>query len=419
MSEAMSPSLKAAIAAVRAGRMVVMVDDEDRENEGDLILPAEFASQETINFMARQACGLICLSLEAEQIERLGLTPMVEVNRDPRGTAFTVSIEAATGITTGISAAERAHTIQVASAPHATSADIISPGHMFPLRANPDGVMAREGHTEGAIDLMRLAGLRPAGVICEIMAEDGSMMRLPALRHYARKHNLPLISIAEMRQWIAAHGRGDVGPVRLPAQAPLSEEMQLAVADLPSVCGGEDIKVHAFRGVDDVEHLALVKGNPSQGTPLVRLHSECVTGDALGSLRCDCGPQLREALKRISEAESGVLLYLRGHEGRGIGLGNKIRAYELQDKGMDTVDANEALGLPADARRWDMAVHMLEALGVTRLRLLTNNPQKELGLTEAGLSVEAVERLIVPANPFNRHYLETKRTRMGHVLQEN
>lgn len=203
------------------------------------------------------------------------------------------------------------------------------------------------------------------------------------------------------------------------AEAPLSEEAQLAVADLPTVCGGEDLRVHAFRGADGVEHLALVKGKPDQTVPLVRLHSECVTGDALGSLRCDCGPQLREALKRIAAAESGVLLYLRGHEGRGIGLANKIRAYELQDQGMDTVDANEALGLPADARRWDMAAHMLASLGVTRLRLLTNNPEKERGLTEAGLVVEAVERLVVPSNPFNRHYLETKRTRMGHMLQES
>ncbi len=418
MSISMSPALKAAIAAVREGRMVVMVDDEDRENEGDLILPAQFATQETINFMARQACGLICLSLEAEQIDRLGLSPMVEKNQDPRGTAFTVSIEAAHGVTTGISAAERAHTIQVASAPDATPADIISPGHMFPLRANPDGVMAREGHTEGAIDLMKLAGLRPAGVICEIMAEDGTMMRLTELRHYARRHGLPLISIAEMRRWIAEHGRGDVGAVDM-VEAPLSEEAQLAVADLPTVCGGEDLRVHAFRSQDGVEHLALVKGKPDQTVPLVRLHSECVTGDALGSLRCDCGPQLREALKRIAAAESGILLYLRGHEGRGIGLANKIRAYELQDQGMDTIEANEALGLPADARRWDMAAHMLSSLGVTHLRLLTNNPEKERGLMEAGLVVEAVERLVVPSNPFNRYYLETKRTRMGHMLQES
>ncbi len=411
----MSPALRAAIQAVREGRMVVMVDDEDRENEGDLILPAQFATAEAITFMARQACGLICLSLEAEQIERLGLPPMVAENRDPRGTAFTVSIEAAHGVTTGISAAERAHTIQVASAPDAGPEDIISPGHMFPLRANPDGVMAREGHTEGAVDLMRLAGLRPAGVICEIMAEDGTMMRLPELRLYAHRHGLPLVSIAEMRRWIAAHGRADVGEIGLVEQLP-PEAVDCAVADLPTLCGGEGMRAHAFRGADGVEHLALVKGDVTQHTPLVRLHSECVTGDALGSLRCDCGQQLQEALKRISVAEAGILLYMRGHEGRGIGLVNKIRAYELQEQGMDTIAANEALGLPADARRWDMAAQMLAALGVTRLRLLTNNPEKERGLKAAGLVVEGVERLVIPANPFNRHYLETKRTRMGHVL---
>lgn len=416
----LTSSLREAIAAVRAGRMVVMVDDENRENEGDLILPAQFTTAQAMTFMARQACGLICLSLEAEHIDRLGLPPMVEHNRDPRGTAFTVSIEAATGVTTGISAADRARTVRVASHPDAQPSDIVSPGHMFPLRAHPDGVMAREGHTEGAIDLMRLAGLQPAGVICEIMAEDGTMMRLPDLRQFAARHGLPLVSIAEMKAWIAQHGRGDVGDVKtvLP-QEELSPQAALAVAHLPTVCGGADLKVHAFRTEDGVEHLALVKGDPTQGTPLVRLHSECVTGDVLGSLRCDCGPQLRESLRRIARSPNGVLVYLRGHEGRGIGLVNKIRAYELQDQGMDTVDANKALGLPTDARRWDGGVGILKALGVTSVRLLTNNPRKEQGLRDAGITVAGVERLEIASNPFNRHYLETKRTRMGHFLQES
>ncbi|MXV45207.1 3,4-dihydroxy-2-butanone-4-phosphate synthase [Saccharibacter sp. 17.LH.SD] len=422
MSKGLSPALRAAIMAVRAGRMVVMVDDEDRENEGDLILAAQFATPQAINFMARQACGLICLSLEAEQIDRLGLPPMVEKNRDPRGTAFTVSIEAATGVTTGISAGDRARTIRVASNPEAKPSDIVSPGHMFPLRAHPDGVVAREGHTEGAIDLMRLAGLQPSGVICEIMAEDGTMMRLKDLRSYALRHDLPLISIAEMRAWILQHGRDAVKGIEGKSVTPkreLSEHAAIAVADLPSLCGGADLKVHAFRADDGEEHLALVKGDLTQGVPLVRLHSECVTGDALGSLRCDCGPQLREALHRIAESENGVLVYLRGHEGRGIGLVNKIRAYELQDQGLDTVEANEALGLPADARRWNMAADILRALGVTTLTLLTNNPAKEQGLIDEGFKIEGVERLEVPSNPFNRHYLETKRTRMGHFLQES
>lgn len=420
MSGMLTPSLQAAVSAVRAGRMVVMVDDENRENEGDLILPAQFTTTEAITFMARQACGLICLSLEAEQVDRLGLIPMVEHNRDPRGTAFTVSIEASTGVTTGISAVDRARTIQVASHLEATPDDIISPGHIFPLRAHPDGVMAREGHTEGAVDLMRLAGLQPAGVICEIMAEDGTMMRLSSLREFAQRHGLPIISIVEMRQWIERYGREDVGTfdeVVLPQQT-LSEYAALAVANLPSVEGGEDLKVHAFRAADGIEHLALVKGDPTQGTPLVRLHSECITGDALGSLRCDCGPQLKEALQRLAKAPSGVLVYLRGHEGRGIGLVNKIRAYELQDQGMDTVDANKALGLPTDARKWDAGVAILTALGVTSVRLLTNNPEKEKGLLQAGVTVESMERLEIPSNPFNQYYLKTKRTRMGHLLQE-
>lgn len=414
----MKPSIQAAIAAVRAGKMVVMVDDENRENEGDLVLAAQFATPEAVNFMVKEARGLVCLPLEAEQVDRLGLPPMVSRNRDPRGTAFTVSIEAATGVTTGISAADRARTILVAVNPEATPEDVISPGHIFPLRAHPEGVLGRNGHTEGSIDLARLAGLEPAAVICEIMADDGSMMRLPELRVYAAKHGLPIVSIADLQAWCREHGRGPVGdlkPVLTPVPPP--GEM-LAEAALPSLFGGRDLRIHAFRAVDGVEHLALVKGDPSRGAPLVRLHSECVTGDALGSLRCDCGPQLRSALHRISEAESGVLVYMRGHEGRGIGLGNKIRAYELQDQGMDTIEANEALGFPADLRKWDAAADILRHLGVKSLRLLTNNPDKQANLVRMGFDVIARERLEVEPNPFNRAYLATKRTRMGHFLQE-
>ncbi|OAG72352.1 3,4-dihydroxy-2-butanone 4-phosphate synthase [Gluconobacter japonicus] len=414
----MKPSLKAAIEAIRAGGMVVMVDDENRENEGDLVMAAQFATPEAINFMVREARGLVCLPLEAEQVDRLGLPPMVSKNRDPRGTAFTVSIEAATGVTTGISAADRARTIVVAANANATAEDVISPGHIFPLRAHPEGVVARNGHTEGSIDIARLAGLEPAGVICEIMADDGSMMRLPELRRYAAKHGLPIVSIADLQEWCREHGRGAVNDAQLiSTPVPASGEM-IAASALPSIFGGHDLRIHAFRAVDGVEHVALVKGDPSKGVPLVRLHSECVTGDALGSLRCDCGAQLREALERISAAESGVLVYLRGHEGRGIGLANKIRAYELQDAGMDTVEANEALGLPADAREWDAAADLLRHLGVTSLRLLTNNPDKESNLVRFGFDVQSRERLEIEANPFNRAYLATKRTRMGHFLQE-
>lgn len=405
-----SSALQQAVAAIRAGHMVVMVDDERRENEGDLILAAEYASQETINFMARQGCGLICLALEAAQVARLKLPPMVADNRDPRGTAFTVSIEAAYDVTTGISAAERAHTIRVAASPAASPADIVSPGHIFPLQAHPEGILGRAGHTEGAVDLMHLAGLVPASVICEIMAEDGSMMRLPELRLFAARHHLPLVTIAEMRNWIAENGREALSPVAI-------KSVPDPVAALPGRYGGEDMKIHCFQGEDGVEHVALVKGDPSHYVPLVRLHSECVTGDALGSLRCDCGPQLHEALARIAQEPAGILIYLRGHEGRGIGLCNKIRAYALQDEGMDTVEANEALGFPADARSWEIAGKILYDLHVSRLRLLTNNPCKTEALRQAGLEVVSTEALEVGINPFNRHYLETKRTRMGHILQ--
>ncbi|QDH16863.1 3,4-dihydroxy-2-butanone-4-phosphate synthase [Swingsia samuiensis] len=414
----MKPALKAAIDAIRNGRIIVMVDDENRENEGDLVMAAQYATPQTINFMAREGRGLICLSLEDAQIKRLGLQPMVHQNQDPRKTAFTVSIEAATGVTTGISAADRAHTILVAANPAATSDDIISPGHMFPLRAHPEGVLKRNGHTEGAVDIARLAGLEPAGVICEIMADDGSMMRLPELKRYAAKHNLPLISIADLQEWCQEHGRNPVSEEQTTnPTAPIAGEV-VAASALPSIFGGHDLKIKAFRAADGVEHVALIKGDPTKGVPLVRLHSECVTGDALGSLRCDCGAQLREALERISASESGVLLYVRGHEGRGIGLANKIRAYELQDQGLDTVEANEALGLPADARDWSSAADFLKQLGVSSLRLLTNNPDKETHLIQYGFDVQSREQLEIEANPFNRAYLSTKRTRMGHFLQE-
>lgn len=412
----MKPSLKAAIDAIRAGGMVIMVDDENRENEGDLVMAAQFATPEAINFMVREARGLVCLPLETEQADRLGLAPMVARNRDPRGTAFTISIEAATGVTTGISAADRARTIVVAASPDAVAEDLVSPGHIFPLRAHPEGVVARNGHTEGSVDIARLAGLVPAGVICEIMADDGSMMRLPELRRFGARHDLPIVSIADLQEWCREHGRTPVSE-QIVTPVPSAGEM-VAVSDLPSLFGGHDLKIHAFRAVDGVEHVALVKGDPSKGVPLVRLHSECVTGDALGSLRCDCGAQLREALERISAAECGVLVYLRGHEGRGIGLANKIRAYELQDQGLDTVEANEALGLPADAREWGAAADLLRHLGVTSLTLLTNNPDKESSLVLEGFDIRSRERLEIAANPFNRAYLATKRTRMGHFLQE-
>ncbi|MDL2171516.1 MULTISPECIES: 3,4-dihydroxy-2-butanone-4-phosphate synthase [Asaia] len=417
MNTLRSPALAYAITALREGRMVMMVDDEARENEGDLVIAAQFATPDAVNFMATHARGLICLPLEPEQIERLELPMMPRRGHDPRGTAFTVSIEATTGITTGISAADRARTIQVAGHPDAKPEDISTPGHIFPLRAHPEGTVARDGHTEGAVDLARLAGLFPAAVICEVMSDDGTMARLPELRAFSARHDIPVISIEEIAAWCRVHGREALGDVILPAPVPPAVE-RIAEAALPSVYGGHDLRIQAFRAPDGIEHVALIKGDPGNGTPLVRLHSECVTGDALGSLRCDCGPQLREALERIAAAPSGVLVYLRGHEGRGIGLGNKIRAYALQDAGKDTLEANLELGLPGDARDWVTGAAILQSLGIDTLRLLTNNPSKVSGLEAAGLKVISQERLEAGSNPFNRAYLHAKRTRMGHQLSD-
>ena len=395
------PALSLALDQLRTGGMVVLVDDEDRENEGDLILAAEFATPEAINFMARFGRGLICLALTGTQVDRLGLAPMVANNRANRSTAFTVSIEAVEGITTGISAADRAHTIRVAADPNASPASIASPGHVFPLRANDGGVLARNGHTEGAVDLLRLAGLTPVGVICEVMRDDGEMARRPDLEVFAREHGLPILTIQD----IVAH--------RLATETLVEE---IAVAQLPTEFAAAPFEVRAFRNlIDGTEHLAVIR-NPLKGAPLVRLHSECLTGDVLGSLRCDCGPQLHEALRRIGDSDGGVLIYLRGQEGRGIGLGNKIRAYALQDQGYDTLDANTALGFAPDARNYWVAAHILKALGIAELRLLTNNPAKTQALGELGLTVREQVPLIIPANRFNRHYLATKRERFGHTL---
>ena len=327
---------------------------------------------------------------------------MVAMNRARRSTAFTVSIEAREGITTGISAYDRAHTIAVAADPAVAPGAIVSPGHVFPLRAAEGGVLARNGHTEGAIDLVRLAGLRPAAVICEVMGESGHMARRPELDKFASEHDIPVLTIAELVEYRWATER-------------LVEEV--ASADLPTAYADGVLRVHAFRSlVDGEEHLAIVR-RPLGKTPLVRVHSECLTGDALGSLRCDCGPQLHEAQRLVSEdPDGGVIMYLRGQEGRGIGLANKIRAYALQDGGLDTLDANTALGLPADARHYGIAAQILKALGVERLRLLSNNPAKADALTGYGIDVTGRVPLVIPPNPFNRRYLATKGARFGHSL---
>ena len=392
--------LSDAIERLKAGRMIILVDDEDRENEGDLVLAAEFADGPQIAFMAVQARGLICLALEEAAVDRLGLPQMVSDNRTERRTAFTVSIEARTGVTTGISAFDRARTIRVAAAPEASAADIVSPGHVFPLRARAGGVLTRAGHTEGSVDLMRIAGLSPAAVICEVMNDDGHMARLPDLETFSERHDIPILTIAE----IAAHRQAEGGLVE-----------HVATASLPTIHAAEPFEVRAFRSrIDGLEHLALIKG-PLGGVPLVRVHSECLTGDALGSLRCDCGAQLQAGLKRIGQ-EGGVLIYLRGHEGRGLGLANKICAYALQDQGLDTVEANAALGFPADARDYGVAAQILNGLGIGDVRLLSNNPAKAAGLRAGGVTVSEELPLAPPVNPYNAAYLATKRDKLGHRL---
>jgi 3,4-dihydroxy 2-butanone 4-phosphate synthase/GTP cyclohydrolase II len=393
--------LSDALERLKAGQMIILVDDEGRENEGDLVLAAEFATGEQVNFMAMQARGLICLALEPAIVDRLGLPPAVSVNRTSRQTAFTVSIEAREGVTTGISAFDRARTIEAAVAPDAVAADIVSPGHVFPLRANPAGVLARAGHTEGSVDLMRMAGLRPAAVICELMNPDGRMARMDDLRAFSALHDIPILTIAE----VITH--------RL-AEETLVEPV--ASARLPSAFAAQGLTAHAFVSrIDGREYLAVTKGAPREGA-LVRVHSECLTGDVLGSLRCDCGSQLQAALRRIGDSDSGALIYLQGHEGRGIGLANKIRAYALQDQGMDTVEANAALGLGEDLRDYAVAAQILRSLGLGKVRLLSNNPRKAAGLAAYGVEVMEEIPLVLPANPHNRDYLAAKRDKLGHRL---
>ena len=393
-------SLSEALSQLRKGGMIILVDDEDRENEGDLVMAAEFATPEAVNFMARFGRGLICMPMAGPMIDRFGLPPMVSNNKARRSTAFTVSIEAREGITTGISAHDRARTIAAGCNPDAKPDDIVSPGHIFPLRAALGGVLIRAGHTEGSVDLMTLAGLRPAAVICEIMSDDGTMARRADLDTFAKEHGLPILTIQAIVQY------------RKKTEMLVEE---VARSELPTAFADEPLQVHAFRSlIDGIEHLALVK-YPLPATPLVRVHSECLTGEALGSLRCDCGPQLHESIRLVSESDGGIVIYMRGHEGRGIGLANKILAYGLQDKGHDTIEANTALGFAPDKRDYAAAAHILKALGVSALVLLSNNPDKARALTDFGLDVVRQQPMIITPNPFNASYLATKRDRMGHT----
>jgi 3,4-dihydroxy 2-butanone 4-phosphate synthase/GTP cyclohydrolase II len=395
--------IERAIRDIAEGRPVIVVDDEDRENEGDLIFAAEKATPELVAFMVRYTSGYICVPLTEADCDRLDLPPMFHTNQDRRGTAYTVTVDARDGVSTGISAADRAHTIRLLADPDSKPTDFSRPGHVVPLRAKEGGVLRRPGHTEAAIDLAVMAGLKPAGVLCEIVSQkdDGDMARRDELEVFAAEHDLAIISIAEM---IAYRRRNE------------KQVTRVAEARIPTAHG-------SFRAVgydsllDGIEHIALVYGEIGDGTEvLVRVHSECLTGDVFGSLRCDCGPQLDAALEAVASEGRGIVLYMRGHEGRGIGLMHKLQAYQLQDDGADTVDANLALGVPADARDYGTGAQILSDLGVKTMRLLTNNPAKRVGLEGYGLTVVDRVPLSVWPNPENLRYLRTKRDRMGHEL---
>ncbi|MDF1577518.1 MAG: bifunctional 3,4-dihydroxy-2-butanone-4-phosphate synthase/GTP cyclohydrolase II [Desulfurivibrionaceae bacterium] len=394
-------TIEEAIEDIRAGKMVILVDDEDRENEGDLCMAAQMVTPDAVNFMATHGRGLICLTLVPEQIEKLQLPMMVRDNKSPFKTAFTVSIEATSGVTTGISAADRARTIQAAVRLDVKPEDIVSPGHVFPLRARRGGVLVRTGQTEGSVDLARLAGLRPSGVICEIMNEDGTMSRMPDLKKFAKKHKLKICTIADL---VAYRLQKDTLVHRA------------AETRLPTTYGGEFTAIVYTNDVDDYEHLALVKGDVDPDSEvLVRVHSECLTGDVFGSMRCDCGGQLQAAMKMVEKAGKGVILYMH-QEGRGIGLVNKLKAYALQDEGLDTVEANKKLGFKADLRDYGIGAQILRDLGVRRMKLITNNPKKIVGLEGYGLKVTGRVSVEIAPDAENLKYLQCKKDKLGHML---
>ena len=397
-------TIREAIDAISAGKFVVVVDDEDRENEGDLIIAAESVTAEDMAFMVKYTSGVVCCAITNERADALHLPLMVANNTEAMGTAFTISVDVAEGTSTGISASDRSLTCKALANGHVAASGFARPGHVFPLRARAGGVLKRAGHTEAAVDLATMAGLAPAGVLCEIVSDDGTMARLPELIEFAQTHGIPIISIADMIRYRNRHER-------------LVE--RFSSARIPTIYG--EFSAHIYRSsLDDVEHLAFVFGEVNENEiPLVRVHSECLTGDVLGSLRCDCGSQLELAMKLVAENGSGAIIYLRGHEGRGIGLGHKMRAYALQDEGMDTVDANVALGFAPDSREYGIGAQIIADLGIQKMRILTNNPAKYGGLQ--GYNLEIVERvpLISDSNPENVRYLQTKEERMGHLMDKS
>ncbi|MGN7948295.1 GTP cyclohydrolase II [Microbacterium sp. 22215] len=399
-----------ALEALRAGRPVLVADDENRENEGDVILSAELATPEWVAWTVRWSSGFICAPMPADLADNLNLPPMVAASEDARSTAYTVSVDAAEGVTTGISAHDRAHTLNVLANPESTATSIIRPGHVLPLRAVDGGVRERSGHTEAAVDLMKLAGLRPVGAIAEVVAEDGSMMRLPGLIELGARDGVPVITIEQLIAHLNEIDPSGWSPERASRRVSLRAD-----ATVPTTHGTFRFLAYKDR-VTGTDHIAVVSGEPGE-TALVRVHSECLTGEAFGSLKCECGPQLDAALDAI-EQDGGIVIYMRGHEGRGIGLINKLRAYSLQEEGLDTVDANLALGLPADARDYAAAAGILADLGVSKVRLLTNNSDKVNQLRGLGLDVVEQVPLIVGVGPNNHQYLETKRDRMGHIIGE-
>jgi 3,4-dihydroxy 2-butanone 4-phosphate synthase / GTP cyclohydrolase II len=393
-------TIDSVITDLQKGRMVIVVDDADRENEGDLIMAGQFVTPADVNFMAKYGRGLICVPTTSERLQQLGIERMVRQNRETFKTDFQVSVDATRGITTGISAADRAATIRIMSDPTAVPDDLVAPGHVFPLRARLGGVLQRAGHTEAAVDLVQLAGCRPIGVICEIMSEDGSMARLPELKKFARKHKLKICTIADLIEFRRTREK-------------LVERVE--VVKLPTEFG--DFDLHLYRSkLDGQHHIALVCGDVmGKKNVLVRVHSECLTGDVFGSRRCDCGPQLHQAMRQVAEAGLGVIVYMR-QEGRGIGLAPKIKAYKLQEQGYDTVEANQQLGFSMDLREYGLGAQILAEMGLQTIRLLTNNPRKIVGLEGYGLRITQQVPIRVKANPHNAHYLKTKRDKMGHLL---